>query len=542
MRVETFRPEYKNPLVNQYLYDFSSVEELYAYNPYTVQGFQERLKKVLQEYNTDREQLVRILLPYNRELGCGPETEENIRMLGRKDAVVVVTGQQAGVFTGPLYTIYKTISVIQLARQKSRELGVPVIPVFWVASEDHDFNEINHLDLINSQGRMERLVLEEEPQGKYSVGDIPVTEAVFKMIERLAEETNPAEWKDGYIEQLKTYARQADNLADWFARIMMGFFGQYGLVIINPMLPGIRQILAPLYGQFIMAAEEVNGALHKGQQKVIAMGFEPQVDKAPEHLHLFRYIDGERLPILKEESGYSVRGHDLVWTGEELVAAARENPEQFSPNVVLRPVAQDFIMPLLAYVAGPGEISYYALYKEIYPLFNMSMPVIYPRANVTLMEGNIGKLMKKYRLNMSDVTAGLEDKLRDLLKEIAEVDIEGLFGDLKNKVSDIFGQVTGEAEKIDPALTIVGEESLNKVLYQINHYMEKTQQMHRKKNEVVIRQFEKIAVSLFPRNNYQERVFNIFPYLFKHGPGLLEGLVALPLLQGKEHNIVWVNP
>ncbi|ADG81621.1 bacillithiol biosynthesis cysteine-adding enzyme BshC [Thermincola potens] len=542
MIIESVRLTYKQPLVNKYLYHFPAVECLFSANPYRLADFQYRLQTVANEYKADREELVRILLSYNKNLGCSQKTVANIEMLRDKNSVVVITGQQAGVFTGPLYTIYKTITVIQLAQKLSRDLGCPVIPFFWVASEDHDFQEINHLDFINRQGRLDRLVLEEEPGGKFSVGHIPVSEAVYKLIDALAESTNPAEWKEGYIEQLKDYACSSENLAEWFARIMTGFFTDYGLVMVHPMLPGIRKLMAPLFEQFVIRSEEVNRALEQGKNMVMDLGFTPQVDKDPEHLHLFRYVDGERLPLLKENDVFTVRGRDLHWREDELLAAIRDNPEDFSPNVVLRPVAQDYVLPLLAYVAGPGEISYYALYKAIYPLFGMNMPIIYPRANITLLEGNISKLMQKYGLSLNDVVEGMEEKQRQFLKELETVDIEGLFNGFREKVGRCFQEVNDEVIVIDPSLRRVGDEAWNKALYQINHYYEKVQQYHRKKNDTLVRQLGKISLSLFPKNNFQERVFNIFPYLFKHGPGLINGLVGLPLIEGTDHKIVHINP
>ncbi len=541
MKIETFKLHYPNPLVHKYLYDFDQVKELFTANPYDYDAFVKRQKTVAEEYRTDRGELVRILLSYNRQLGCDLNAEQNIEKLGLSESLVIITGQQAGVFTGPLYTIYKTISVLQLAQKMSKELQVPVIPMFWVAAEDHDFAEINHLDLLNRDSRLERLVLDQEPTGKYSVGNIPVTGKVFELIDALDESTNPAEWKADYIIKLRDNAKRADNLADWFAMVMTDLFTGTGLVMVNPLLHDFRKLMGPLFKQFVTDNDAVNRSFNMGRERVKSMGFTPQVEKEPESLHLFRYIDGERLPMYKSGTGtYTVRGQQLSWHEEQVLMDISQAPWDFSPNVVLRPVAQDYALPLLAYVAGPGEISYYALYKEIYPVFGMSMPIIYPRANVTLVEGGIAKLMQKYALSIEDVF-DLASKQKKWLKQLETVDIEGLFEGLKNKFTAELDQTAAHVHRIDHGLDKVGLEVQNKIMYQLHHYLGKVQQSHRKQHEVVIRQFEKIGNALYPKGIYQERLFNIFPYLFKHGPELLKALTELPLLDDVEHKLVFTS-
>ncbi|TLN18836.1 bacillithiol biosynthesis BshC, partial [bacterium] len=179
MRVESVAVEYANPLVNRYLNDFQQVGEFYVHNPYEAAGYRERCRLVREHYQTDREALVRILTAYNRHLGAGDKTLANLELLKQQDTVLVVTGQQAGVMTGPLYTIHKAITAIQLAARQTRELGVPVIPAFWVAAEDHDFAEIDHIHIINREQQLVKLRLDEQPAGKFSVGHMPVNEAVF---------------------------------------------------------------------------------------------------------------------------------------------------------------------------------------------------------------------------------------------------------------------------------------------------------------------------------------------------------------------------
>lgn len=541
MRVKSVAVEYANPLVNRYLNDFHQVAEFYVYNPYEAASYQERRRLVREHYQTDREALVRILTAYNQRLGAGEKALANLELLKQKDAVLVVTGQQAGVLTGPLYTVYKAITAIQLAARKTAELGVPVIPGFWVAAEDHDFAEIDHIHIINGEQQLVKLRLDEEPEGKFSVGHIPVNEAVFRLIDELDAATNPSEWKGAMLAELKRLAREQGNFADWFAAVMAWLFKNTGLVLINPLIPELRAFMKDIFADFILRHKEVRTAYNAGVERVKARRYTPQVEKSGEHLHLFRYVDGERLPLLKAGDRVTVRGRELYWSVPELAREARENPSLFSPNVVLRPVAQDRLLPLLAYIAGPGEISYYALYKDIYPLFGMSMPVIYPRINITLVERAMRKLLEKYNLHFTEVCSGLEEKLKQYLAAEDRLDITGLFAGYKEHVRRTYMEIIERMVPVDKTLRQPGEESLAKMLHHISHFENKALQKHRKNCDEAVGHFEKLALNLYPRQNWQERVYNIFPYLFKYSLSFIDELAGSDFPVNNSHKLVYLG-
>jgi len=541
VRVEAVAVNYAGPLVNRYLNEFQQVAEFYVHDPYEAVSYKERCRLVREHYRTDREALVRILTAYNRRLGCGEKALANLELLKQQDAVLVVTGQQAGVFTGPLYTVYKAVTAIQLAARKTRELGIPVIPAFWVAAEDHDFAEIDHIQLMSREQQLVKLRLDEQPGGKFSVGHIPVNEAVFRLIDDLDAATNPSEWKGEMLAELRRLAREQGNFADWFAAVMAWLFRDTGLVLINPLIPELRTFLGDIFAGFILRHEEVQAAYNAGVERVKARGYAPQVEKSEEYLHLFRYVDGERLPLLKTEDGVTVRGRDVHWNVADLAREARENPALFSPNVVLRPVAQDRLLPLLAYIAGPGEISYYALYKDIYPLFGMSMPVIYPRINITLIERPARKLFEKYNLQFTDVTAGPEARLKEYLAAEDRLDIAGMFGRYKEDVRRTYMEMVERMVLVDKNLRQPGEESLNKVLHHIGHFETKALQKHRKNCDEAVGHFEKMALLVYPRNNWQERVYNIFPYIFKYNMSVIDELLNCDFLDNTRHKLAYLG-
>jgi bacillithiol biosynthesis cysteine-adding enzyme BshC len=472
-------------------------------------------------------------------MGCGEPARENLRKLAGSDATVVITGQQAGILTGPLYTIYKTITVIQLAERAAHILGKPVVPVFWVAAEDHDYAEIDHLDFVNKEQKVMRLNLAYKPEGKFSVGHLPVTAAVHRLIEELESNTNPSEWKPEITAKLMELAENCDNLADWFAAVMAWLFRDYGVILINPLNLQLRRMWSATFKEFLQKTELINTGLQAGMNKVRALGIEPQVATAGNNAHLFYYIEGERLPLLRQGEKFSVRGRNELFALEELTEIAEANPELLSPNVVLRPVAQDVLLPILAYVAGPGEISYYALYREIYPLFGQSMPIIYPRVNITIVERGIAKHMDKYGVKFTEGVAGLHQKINELLDNEDKIGIDRVFLSYTDELKKSFSELIREVAVIDPELTKHGHENLNKMLHQLEHFAKKARQSHRKSCELIINRFGNIENQLFPHNNWQERLYNIFPYLFKYGTTLINELTETPFLGNNLHKLVY---
>ncbi|MDA8234136.1 MAG: bacillithiol biosynthesis cysteine-adding enzyme BshC [Clostridia bacterium] len=542
MKLETIHLPYANPLARAYLEDFSRVAHLFEYNPGDGEAFDRRCLYLDETYG-NRQQVVEILTRYNEELGCSAAIRANLAALAQPGAAAVITGQQAGVITGPLYTIYKALTAVQLAQRLSSELERPVVPIFWVAAEDHDFQEINHIHILGSDNRVVKLQLEQESPGRVAAGHLPVIPAVEQLLAALEALTNQNEWQQEILQTLRELARQSTNLAQWFARVMQWLFREQGLIIADPLEPGLKELAVGFFRQAVEETAEVDAALEQGRQAVLELGYTPQVEAQPGHTNLFFYQEGElpqRRPLFYDGQGFHTREGDSRWSREELLALAADNPAALSPNVVLRPLVQDVLFPTVAYVAGPGEVSYYALYKEVYRVMGRRMPVIYPRANVTLIEPGIARHLEKYQLCGDKVFNGLEDRLQELLKEADQLGIEGLFAQVKDDFSPKYSRLIEELGGLDPALVKLGQENLERILGQMDFLQGKAMQKHRQTQEGMVKHFQKIKTALFPNNSWQEREYNLIPFLFKYGPDLVTRLGELPLSHGREHNVIFV--
>ena len=532
---------HRSPLVKDYLADFDRVASFYSWNPHLVNSYHGRGDQLRERRGADRGQLADILLDHNRRLGCGRATQENIGRLRDPATLAVTTGQQAGTLTGPLYTIYKALAVIGLSRQLSGQLGCPVVPVFWVASEDHDLAEIDHVDLLDQEGKRARLQLNIPPGLERSpAGAVPVT-AAFEVIGGLERLTPNSEFKAEIMEILKDTADRSSSLAEWFGRILIHLFGDSGLVLIDPMDRRLRELEAGLFEECLERTEEIQSALEAGRRRFEESGYEPTVHTAADSTCLFIFQDGQRLPLHREGDRFSVRGREESFSLEELRDLARSEPWSFSPNVVLRPVVQEFLLPNLAYVGGPGEIAYFGLYRDVFGLFGFEMPIIYPRPNLTLVEPPIARHLEKWGLNPADAFEGLDDKLREVMEAEDRVGLRALFSDFRSDFERRYQGLVETISVLDPNLANVGGETLRQIRAQFNRLEDKAFQGHRKNCEVAVRQFSKIRESLCPGGAWQERVYNIFPFLIKYGPGLIRELQNLPLTEGPEHKAIFVG-
>ncbi|SHK47220.1 bacillithiol biosynthesis cysteine-adding enzyme BshC [Desulforamulus aeronauticus] len=524
MRIATLAPNYPQPLANAYLNDFSRVSRFFTYHPQQQKDFEERFHYLLEQRCAIAPSLAAHLQEFNRQLGCGHKTLENIELLASGGAVAVVTGQQAGILTGPLYTVYKAMGTIRLATELSQRHKRPVVPVFWIGSDDHDFAEINHIFVPTAKGP-QKIGVQDKPEGRYSVGHLPVPKDITSFFEQLAALTPPMGWQQEGLSLLKETAMASENLAEWFGRLMTFLFKAWGLVLINPVEPQVRKLSGQIFKQAVETAPKTAELLDVASAEVKGAGFAPQIQGEKDKLHLFYYRNQQRTTLYQRQGVITDRQGSIIGDKEQLVELARTSPESFSPDVVLRPLVQEILLPVLVYVAGPGEISYYAMLGRIFTLFNLRMPIIYPRPNITLVEPLVQKLIERYQVPLELVTTGVADYAESYLKEMDGVGVESIFKNFRQMVSQNHNIVVNEVTKIDPELSALGKEHLKRLLKLVDSFEDKVQQRHRKKHQTALGQFQKLNQMLHPQGEWQERMYNIFPYLLKYGPSLVPAMM-----------------
>ncbi len=532
-----------SPAVEAFLFDFAKIAPAYEYNWTQQSSFESRAAYLNGGgYRGDRAALAAALRSYNQALGAAPETMANIDLLAKEGTLAVVTGQQAGIFTGPAYSVYKAITAIHLARQQSGRLGVPVVPVFWVAAEDHDWQEVSWVMTPWGES-MGRVALHESFDGdRRSVGLAPAPASLPQVIEEFLALLPETEFKAEVAERIKSAAIPGGSLVDWFVRLITWLFEGTGLVIINPSDPAIRRIEAPFFERAIRSHEAVEEGLGKGYELFEQLGFKPTVDRQLGNLNLFTYVNGERLPIVGAGENFWIRDREEIgWSLEELVDRANTHPELFSTNVVLRPVVQSFLLPDLAYVGGPGEVTYFGLYKQVYTALGQQMPVVYPRESFTLVEPPIARILEKQGLSLTDAVYKLDERRKEFMEREDRLGLNDLFQNFRSDFEQLYGNLVNAVLQLDPNLQHVTEENRKQIAVQINKLEEKARQQHRKNLEVALRQFDRLKANLYP-DGLQERSVSVLPYLAKYGPDLVRTLCnETSLGDGWEHRAVYLG-
>ncbi len=541
LRSEEVNLQYRNPLANDYLSDFARVQQFFTYNPYRRESFEARYN-YLKERTFQRDTVAAALRQYNSKLGAGPETLNNIELLSQPGTVAVVTGQQAGILGGPLYSVYKALTAVQLAAKLTRELNRPVVPVFWIAAEDHDYLEVNDLHVLDREGRPVRLKLDYTPAGKYSVGDIAVPGEYSSLLAELAEKTSDTEFKPELLDLFEKTAGQSGNLAEWFGRIMLHWLGFAGLIMVNPMEQSLRGLEKDLFKTAALRYGEVNNLVAETGMALAAKGYPVAVEKDPGNVNLFMYRGRERLALLSSGDRFGLRGSGEIFTMEEILQKIEADPSGFSPNVVLRPLSQDVLFPTIAYVGGPGEINYCCQYKQVYELFGMEMPVIFPRANLTLVEGSVENYLRKYGLSLKDIVYRPDEVGKQHLDSRDEVGIEGVFAGLERDISSAYEKALPLIMTVDQSLDKLGRENRDRVLAQVEWLKGKTLQAHRKANDVFVRQFRKLCNSLAPGGQLQERYLSGAYFALKYGPTLFRDLArGVDFVGNTQHKLAFIK-
>ncbi len=480
---------------------------------------------VASSFGNDRLGLVEMLLTYNKKSGCSHQTEEQIQKLADPLSVAVLTGQQTGLCTGPLYTVYKAIAAVKLARKLEKQFGRPVVPVFWLASEDHDFSEASQFSLLDRSNRLQKVSLDLEHRGE-PVGMLPLpARAAADVIEEMAALVQPSEFSNDVLELLKESAHLSSTPAEWFARILTFLSAETGLVLFDPLLPESRRMLIPFYLKTVELAEETGEALRTREQELSEAGYPLQVERE-EEASMLMYIADKRSALYRRDERFATRDGAASFGKESLCSLIKESPEMISPNVLLRPLAQDSLFPTIVYLPGAGELSYFAQLMPLYTVFGISAPVLQPRPGLTIVEPRLKRYLERYGVPETDIFSSLDSHLKKTLAAKAGVDTELVFGRLHTRMEEEYRQLRRELSGLDGQLGALTDKNLQRVVRETVYLQKQAEQAAKKKNDVVVRQLDNLAQALLPLGKLQERILNLFPFLIKYGPGFWQSLIS----------------
>lgn len=540
MQIENITLPNLNKLVRDYKNHDEYMLQFFDYQPFP-DTFEERLHD-LNKRTFQRKELADVLLKANRAWGASEETIHNIKRLELESSVAVIGGQQAGLLTGPLYTVNKIISIIQLARKQEKELGVPVVPVFWIAGEDHDFEEVNHVYMFQD-GHMEKKKLGQYINEKRSVSYIEkdAKQSMAWLSEVFAALPETMRTKSLY-EKIKDCLEAASTYVDFFAKLIMLLFGKQGIVLLDSADPEIRHLEKDYFANMIANRRSIAESVHRTKEKLEQAGYHISLDAGPDDGNLFVQHEGQRILLQVDHSGHWVgKQGEVRFSEEELTAIAQEEPERLSNNVVTRPLMQECLIPTLVFIGGNGEISYWSALKQAFHTLHLKMPPVLPRLSFTYSDQKIDKVLQMLNMQHEEViTEGVRDRKANWLKAQTNPPLDHLFALVKESIAKSHEPIRELAADIRSDLGQMSESNLIRIQREIDFLHGKMARALEQKYAKKLSEFDFADACLLPFGGLQERVWNPLSIINQHGTEFIDKLAACDCSFQEDHYIVHI--
>jgi bacillithiol biosynthesis cysteine-adding enzyme BshC len=526
----------------RFLDDFPGVSKFYAHPP-TFESVKENTRAL--DYPPERrKEVVAALRDINGVLGAGDATRRNLDLL-EHGSVAVVSGQQVGLFGGPAYAFYKALSAIRIAEELS-EAGVPAVPVFWMATEDHDLDEVRHVSWFHS-GKLTRFELPMEGAPGRPVGQVKLGSEVAGLTKSASEFLTGAGIERVAKFLIESYTPE-ETYGSAFGKLFARVFAEYGLILVDPLDARLHRIAAPVYLKALTDRDELSAKLLERGKELEAAGVDPQVKVTAESSLLFHMKDGLRQPLAfvpgkgDGASGGKFKSGDSSWTREEILRLAKASPETLSPNALLRPVVQDYLLPTVAFSAGSAEISYLAQSEVAYQHILGRMPVVLPRADFTVLDAKADKLLQKYQLCIENIWAGPQELRKQMESVSLPKQLAEDFDKRKTLIETTLTELGADIQKLDATLAGAVATTREKMSFQLDKLREKTGRALDERAGLIAEHVEFLENLLYPGKVLQSRELSFLPFLSQMGT---DGLKDLKNLAGtanlKEHRIARIS-
>lgn len=483
----------------------------------------------------DRNVIAGILAEQNRAWGASGAALTRTDVLRQPESVAVVTGQQLGLFAGPLYSIYKALSAVRFAEQVEAETGRPAVAVFWLAGEDHDFEEVQ--TAVFSEGPDVHRVRYAPDSVGGPVGRMTLEADALAITLRQLEAALPeGPHRDEVLGLVGTCYRPGVSMRDAFARLLRRIAP--GLILMSVDDPRLKALAAPVFEWEVAGWAETHAALEDVSRQLEASGFHAQVTPMPVNLFAITE-DGQRLPIDPEGEGFRLRGSDAL-SRDELERWVRDEPGRLSPNVVLRPLVQDVLLPTVAYVAGPGEAAYFAQLKPVYERFGIAMPVIWPRLGLTVVDPGVAKVLDRYGLAVPDLAGDLHAHWRRLALEASDIDLEAVFAEARASLDALTAQLHDPVVSTSSTLESALGAARAKMSKALDRLETKTVRVEKRTHDDVRLRLERAQAALWPGGALQERALSPLQLAARYGLDVFVDLVGAVELDPSVHHVVWL--
>jgi bacillithiol synthase len=525
-----------SPLYLDYLYHFDRVATFFSGSPFDVSSYK-TVAEGLQGRAAARGQLSEILTRQNQAFESGEATFESIRRLAAPGTLAVVTGQQVGLLSGPAFTLYKALTAVRLAQWLS-EQGLSTVPVFWLATEDHDLEEVAQVAALDEDYNLVTLTDRgQRPAPHSSVGSVRFSSEIETTLDRLEALLPSGEPRDHLLQDLRAAYVPGAAWGEAFGRLMARLFGHWGVVVIDPLDEEVHRLTAHVYRQALAESAGIRETLQQRSHELVRTGYHAQVRVGEDSTLVFWAPDGNRRPLHRRDNGFVLDESERV-SLEQLRRSLENQPLAFSASALLRPIVQDVLFPTVAYVAGPSELAYHGQTQALYPFFGRPQPVIFPRAGFTLVDPKIQRLLEKYRLTVEDLWQGEEHLRRRIAASAFAEGWSDRFEQSERDLTVSLERLRRDIQTLDPTLLDTLQHAEEKMKYQMERLRGKISRAALQRSETLRRHEQSLLRFLMPNRELQEREVSGVYFLARAGYDLLDRLLAQIRVDSSDHQVL----
>lgn len=501
-------------LFTNLLYDFKQVEQFYPHRP-SLDSVAPTLSAI--DYPDERRAAVVEALR-NQNHAAGETTHKNLDLFAEPGTVVVATGQQVGLFGGPVFSLFKALTAAKHAATL-RERGIPAVAVFWLATEDHDLAEVDHAWLYDADGSPRLAEGRAQAEDGAPVGGAKLPAGVTTA---LREACAGMPHGDAIVRRVEEHYSEGRTLGQAFRGLFEDLLGEYGLIFLDPMDSQLRSVAGELVRKVVANGQDLLKAVTQRGKQLEASGYHQQVVVGPATSLLFRFSEGRRSAIRRSGNDYLSDGESL--SSAELIEAIRREPEGFSPNALLRPVLQDYLLPTAVFIGGPAELAYLAQSAVIYKLLLGRMPVVMPRAGFTLLDSRSQKLLNRYQLDIRACFAPKEELRQRIANLLTPPELQETFDEQGAVINAALERIHSSLVGYDPTLGDAFANSDRKIKFQLGKIQAKAARESLKRNERSVGDADRLSNLIHPEKTLQERLFCALPFLAQYGEHLIPAI------------------
>jgi bacillithiol biosynthesis cysteine-adding enzyme BshC len=494
------------------------------------------------DLDSPRYQKIRqLLINQNNDLSS-EKAKKYLKDLEKPDSVILITGQQLGLFASPLYTIYKILSTIKLSEDlNKRDNTYRYVPVFWLETEDHDFREINHFGIYDRQFQPRLLTYEGTDHGKASLRHYQLESSITSFISEIKENLIDTEFSADLFQKIEGIYKPQTEWTSAIRFLLKGMLEIKGLLFFHPGAGEIKKLSVDFFSQLLIRANELRRSFEIQSDNLISKGYHNQVKNIPGQTFIhIEQENNQREHLYTNGDGYFFKNSDKKYTQDEILKKIQEDPSSISSTVVSRPLLQSWLLPVAGYIAGPGEIAYWSQLGQMFANLDLVMPVLYPRISTTIIEPKIAKYLNRYSIDVEKMPLKNKQFIEGYIKQQSSNDEDNPFKRINRLLGDEEAKVKSYLESLDPTLVDLGIKSIERMNQTLENLENRVIKIKEQKNTQLTNHLQQIHTSFFPQELPQERYLTLVYYLNKFGPKIVDTLYTELSIEKFDHQLLYL--